>query len=166
MTSSMHGIAQTANYRRHSTYESDESAKPAQWAVFATKMRQTFTKRSTGLNPWGAAQTLSFAPDNYFGELFHNCGDGSTKSKLQISKGCPGVYFEIVLCVQGAQLFLFMNLTDSLNLIGDVRHGRTKIISTKPPAAKPTGGIFGGQYMAPDPGFRMLPSIASFRTVL
>ena len=31
----------TANYRRHSTYESAESAKPAQSALFATRMRQT-----------------------------------------------------------------------------------------------------------------------------
>jgi len=27
----------------------------AQWAVFATKMRQTFAKRSTGLNSWGSS---------------------------------------------------------------------------------------------------------------
>ncbi len=38
----------TANYRRHGTYESAESAKPAQSALFATKMRQTFSSGPMG----------------------------------------------------------------------------------------------------------------------
>jgi hypothetical protein len=45
-----------SNYRRQRAYKPDESAKPAQWAVFATKMRQTFTKRSTGLARGGSAR--------------------------------------------------------------------------------------------------------------
>ncbi|NYF87984.1 hypothetical protein HDF08_000051 [Edaphobacter lichenicola] len=35
------------------TYRPEESAKPAQWEVFGTKMRQTFAKRSTGLGRGG-----------------------------------------------------------------------------------------------------------------
>jgi hypothetical protein len=46
MTSSMPSL--TAKYRRHSTYEPAESAKPAQSALFATKMRQTFQQRAMG----------------------------------------------------------------------------------------------------------------------
>ncbi len=38
----------TANYRRNGTYESAESAKPAQSALFATKMRQTFSSGPMG----------------------------------------------------------------------------------------------------------------------
>jgi len=37
-----------------------------------------------------------------------------------------------------------MNLTDGLCLYEYVRHGRTKIISAKPIAPNPTGGLFGG----------------------
>src|SRR5271170_2640375 len=36
-------MSNNANYRRHSAYESAESAKPAQSAIFVTKMRRTFT---------------------------------------------------------------------------------------------------------------------------
>src|ERR1700723_3123205 len=45
-----------------------------------------------------------------------------------------------------------MNLTFSLSLYKYVRHGRTKIVSTKPAAPKPAGGLLGGQPMAPGPG--------------
>ena len=45
---SCHGMSSWPSYRRHSTYEPAESAKPAQSALFATKMRQTFHQRATG----------------------------------------------------------------------------------------------------------------------
>jgi hypothetical protein len=43
-----YGMSKTANYRRNSTYESAESAKPAQSALFATKMRQTLSSGPMG----------------------------------------------------------------------------------------------------------------------
>lgn len=40
------------NYRRHSTYEPAESAKTAQWALFAGKMRAKFNQVANGLVVW------------------------------------------------------------------------------------------------------------------
>jgi hypothetical protein len=48
------------------------------------------------------------------------------------------------MCVQDAQRRGFMNLTLGLCLYDYVRHGRTKIISTKPLAPELAGGLFGG----------------------
>ena len=42
----------TTNYRRHSTYESAQSAKPAQSALFAAKLLPNLPKRATGLVVW------------------------------------------------------------------------------------------------------------------
>jgi len=48
------------------------------------------------------------------------------------------------VCVHGAQGWDFVNLTSGLCIHEYVRHGRTKIISTKPLAPKPAGGVLGG----------------------
>jgi hypothetical protein len=50
-----HGRGQTANNRRHNTYESVQSAKPAQWAVFVGKMRATLQRVASGLICVGSA---------------------------------------------------------------------------------------------------------------
>ena len=67
-------MSKTATYRRHSTYEPVQSAKPAQSAVFATKMRQTFNSGprgwSCGISPFrflhGAVSALPW-------KSFHHC---------------------------------------------------------------------------------------------
>ena len=56
------------------------------------------------------------------------------------------------VCVQDAQWRDFMNLAFSLHMYEHVRHGRTKIISSKPPVTELAGGLLGGLRLAPSPG--------------
>ena len=51
--------SQTANNRRHSTYESAQPAKPAQSALFAGKMRATLQRVASGLIVWDQPDSSS-----------------------------------------------------------------------------------------------------------
>ena len=54
-----HEIQRIVSYRRYSTYEPAQPAKTALWAVFATKMRQTFQRRVKGLAVWDRPNNAS-----------------------------------------------------------------------------------------------------------
>ena len=68
-------MPQTANYRRLSTYESAQSAKPAQSALFAAKLLPNLPKRANGLIVWD--QPFSFLR-----------GSGSERFTLEKSRHC------------------------------------------------------------------------------
>jgi hypothetical protein len=78
-----HGIAQTANNRRHSTCEPAESAKPAQSALFATRLRQTFQQRATGLIVWDQPKLFK-SPSSIFAKACCKIV-GSTFTKAKAS---------------------------------------------------------------------------------
>ena len=75
-----HGIAQTASYRRHSTYKPAQPAKTAQSALFAGKMRAKPNQVASGLVVWNRPSNFEFLPSEIH-LRFHFILD-STRSHL------------------------------------------------------------------------------------